>query len=130
MSSDMVSVSQSEPDCETSIAAAVAALSSGGTVMIQPGTYRERLRLTADVTLIAEDGPGTVTVDGGDGVAVFVAGGAVTLRGLLLTGGDERLPAVQLGRGRLTAEDCEVAGRGVVAAASCSRNRAKCPPAI
>ena len=115
MSNGMLSVSQTELDCETSIAAAVAALPSGGTIMIQPGTYRERLRLTSDVTLIAEDGQGTVTIDGGDGVAVFVAGGAVTLRGLSMAGGNERLPAVQLGRGRLTAVDCQFAGRGVVA---------------
>ncbi|MFI6785129.1 right-handed parallel beta-helix repeat-containing protein [Micromonospora sp. NPDC050276] len=108
-------MSQTEPGCLPSIAAAVAAASPGAVIAVQPGTYREQLRLSGDVTVTAEEGPGTVTIDGGDGVAVFVGGGNVTLRGLNVRGGATDLPAVQIGRGTLHAIGCAVTGRGIVA---------------
>ncbi|MEV1322006.1 right-handed parallel beta-helix repeat-containing protein [Micromonospora arborensis] len=108
-------MSQTEPGCLPSIAAALAAAGPGAVIAVQPGTYREQLRLTGDVTVTAEEGPGTVTVDGGDGVAVFVGGGNVTLRGLSVRGGAADLPTVQIGRGTLQAIGCAVTGRGIVA---------------
>ncbi|OKI58187.1 right-handed parallel beta-helix repeat-containing protein [Micromonospora sp. CB01531] len=115
MTNSVVSVSPSEPGCLPTIAAALEAAAPGATVAVQPGTYRERLRLTRDVTVVAEDGRGTVTIDGGDGVAVFVAAGAGTLRGVKVRGGGPNLPAIQVGQGRLDAHDCEVAANGIVA---------------
>ncbi|MGI5520038.1 right-handed parallel beta-helix repeat-containing protein [Micromonospora sp. CA-259024] len=108
-------MSQTEPGCLPSIAAALAAAGPGAVIAVQPGTYREQLRLSGDVTVTAEEGPGTVTIDGGDGVAVFVGGGNVTLRGLSVRGGASDLPAVQIGRGTLHAIGCTVTGRGIVA---------------
>ncbi|MFI6078710.1 AAA family ATPase [Actinoplanes sp. NPDC051343] len=115
MSNDLVTVSQTDAESRPTIAAALADATPGATVVVQPGTYREQLRLTTDVTIVAEDGRGTVTIDGGSGVAVLAAAGTATLRGLILAGGSPVLPALQIGRGTLTLIDSEVAGRGVVA---------------
>ncbi|MET7394098.1 AAA family ATPase [Dactylosporangium sp. NPDC005572] len=115
MIQSMVSVSQSDPGCPSRISDALAIAGPGVTVVIQPGVYREHLRLTGDVTLVAEDGRGTVTVHGEGGTAVFVAGGSVTLRGLKLVGGSEQFPAVQLAAGALQMADCDVEADGVVA---------------
>ncbi|WP_436535622.1 right-handed parallel beta-helix repeat-containing protein [Actinoplanes sp. HUAS TT8] len=116
MNNSLVSVSQTDPACRSSITEALAAAAPGATVVVQPGVYQEQLVLSADVTVVAEDGRGTVTIDGGDGVAVFVAGGTPTLRGLILTGGGAELPSMQVGRGVATVADCEVRGNGVLAA--------------
>ncbi|RKR86730.1 SpoVK/Ycf46/Vps4 family AAA+-type ATPase [Micromonospora pisi] len=115
MINSMLSVSQTEPGCLPTITAALAAAAPGATVIVQPGTYAEQLRMAGNVTVVAEDGPGTVTIDGGDGVAVFVAGGSVTLRGLTVRGGGANLPAMQVGRGTLHATECTVTGHGIVA---------------
>ena len=111
----MVSVSQTEPGCVPTIADALASAGPGATIVVQPGTYREQLRLTRDVTIVAEDGRGTVTIDGGNGVAVFASGGTVILRGLTLRGGAADLPAVQIGRARLQAAECDIDANGIVA---------------
>ncbi|MEU4339270.1 right-handed parallel beta-helix repeat-containing protein [Micromonospora lupini] len=115
MTNNLLSVSETEPGCLSSISAALDVAAPDAIIMVQPGTYREQLRFTRNVTVVAEDGPGTVTIDGSDGVAVFVAGGTATLRGVDVCGGSESLPAVQAGRGTWTAEGCRVSGRGVVA---------------
>ncbi|MGC4747306.1 right-handed parallel beta-helix repeat-containing protein [Micromonospora sp. DT201] len=115
MIKSMLSVSQTEPGCLPTITAALAAAAPGATVVVQPGTYPEQLRLAGNVTVVAEDGPGTVTIDGGDGVAVFIAGGNVTLHGLTVRGGGTNLPAMQIGRGTLQAAECTVTGHGIVA---------------
>ncbi|MER7444972.1 right-handed parallel beta-helix repeat-containing protein [Micromonospora avicenniae] len=115
MSNGMLLVSQTDPGYLSTIEEAVRAAAPGATVVVQPGTYREQLRLTRDVVVTAEDGPGTVTIDGGDGVAVFAARGTATLRGLTVRGGGIDLPAVQVGQGRLHLTDCDVVGQGIVA---------------
>jgi SpoVK/Ycf46/Vps4 family AAA+-type ATPase len=115
MNSTIVAVSRTEPGCHSTIGAAIAAAPHGATVVVQPGTYRERIRLTGDVALIAEEGPGTVTLDGTDGVAVFVAAGRVSLTGIDLVGGGGNLPAVQVGAGHLELVRCTVSAGGIVA---------------
>ena len=113
--SSVVSVSQTEAGHPSTIGEALAMASPGATIVVQPGTYHEQLRLTGDVSVVAEEGRSTVTVDGGTGVAVFVAGGAASVRGLTLRGGGSDLPAVQVGRGSLTVVECDVAANGAVA---------------
>ncbi len=112
---NLLSVSETEPGCLPSIAAALAAAGPAAMIVVQPGTYREQLHFTRDVVLVAEDGPGTVTIDGGDGAAVFVSGGDVTLREFTVRGGSGNLPGVQVGRGTLRAMGCAFTGRGAVA---------------
>ncbi|MDG4795738.1 right-handed parallel beta-helix repeat-containing protein [Micromonospora sp. WMMD1082] len=114
MSHGVLTVSQSEPGCHSTISAAIRAAGPNGTIVVQPGRYREQLLLPGSVTLVAEDGPGTVFVET-DEVVVFAAGGANLLRGLVLRGGGHRLPAIQVGAGSLELTDCEVIGCGVAA---------------
>ncbi|MFY1583896.1 AAA family ATPase [Micromonospora sp. WMMD734] len=115
MSSTVMAVSQTEPGCQPTIAGALAVAPVGATVVVQPGVYREQVQLGGDVTLIAEEGPGTVTIDGGEGVALFVGAGEVTLHGIELVGGGGQLPTVQVGGGRLELTRCGVRAAGVVA---------------
>ena len=113
--SSVMSVSPTEPGHPSTITAALGMAAPGTTIVVQPGTYREQLTLSGDVTVVAEEGRSTVTVDGGDGVAIFVATGAASIRGLTVRGGSSDLPAVQVGNGALTLADCDVVGQGVVA---------------
>ncbi|QDY08127.1 AAA family ATPase [Micromonospora sp. HM134] len=115
MSGTVLAVSQTESGCQPTITGALAVAPVGATVVVQPGVYREQIQLGGDVTLIAEEGPGTVTIDGGDGVAFFVGAGEVTLHGIELLGGGGHLPAVQVGGGRLELTRCGVRAGGVVA---------------
>ncbi|MFK3979274.1 AAA family ATPase [Micromonospora sp. NPDC050397] len=115
MNQGMLSVSQSDPTCPSRISDALAAAAPGATIVVQPGVYREQLRLGGDVTVVAEDGRGTVTLQGVDGVAVFVSGGTVTLRGLTIGGGSDRFPAVQLGGGALRMSGCDIRAEAIVA---------------
>ncbi|MDP9792680.1 SpoVK/Ycf46/Vps4 family AAA+-type ATPase [Catenuloplanes nepalensis] len=113
--STMVAVSRTEPGCLPTITAALESAAPGATVVVQPGVYREQLRISADVTVIAEDGPGTVTLDGGDGVALFVAGGTVVLTGVDVRGGGAAMPVVQVAAGRVVLDGVTVTGAGVLA---------------
>jgi SpoVK/Ycf46/Vps4 family AAA+-type ATPase len=115
MSSTVVSVSHTEPGGLPRIADALAVAGPGTTIVLQPGTYREELRIVGDVTLAAEDGPGTVTLRAPDAVALFVGAGRVELRGITVVGGGDRFPAVQVTGGSLRLSDCELAADGVVA---------------
>ncbi|HET6213541.1 MAG TPA: right-handed parallel beta-helix repeat-containing protein [Micromonosporaceae bacterium] len=110
-----MSVSQDDPGCVPRISDALAVAGPRATIVIQPGEYREELRLTVDATLVAEEGRGTVTLRAPDGLAVFSAGASVTLRGITVVGGNEKFPAVQAGAGRLRMVDCDVRADGVLA---------------
>ncbi|WP_345142369.1 right-handed parallel beta-helix repeat-containing protein [Dactylosporangium darangshiense] len=107
-------MSQTDLGGLSTITAALAAAGPGATIVVQPGIYREQLRLVGPVTIVAEDGKGTVIVDGGDGVAVFAAA-SVTLRGLSLRGGGAELPALQVAQAEVRMVECEVLANGVVA---------------
>ncbi|WP_305789934.1 hypothetical protein [Symbioplanes lichenis] len=76
----------------------------GGVVVLAAGTYYEALFLTDKVvTLLAEQGPGTVTIDVSSSAydAVSCKDSQVTLRGLRVRGA-----AVVAEGGRLTVESC------------------------
>ncbi|WP_432838009.1 AAA family ATPase [Dactylosporangium sp. CA-092794] len=115
MTHQLLSVSLTDQNCFPSISAALARVAPGGTVVVQPGTYHEQLRLATGVTVMAEEGPGTVIVDGGAGVAVFAVGGTARLDGLTIRGGDPEMPAVQVAAGSVQFARCEVHGGGIVA---------------
>ncbi|PZG14120.1 sporulation protein [Micromonospora craterilacus] len=114
MNQAVVSVSHNEPGGLPRIGDALAVAGAGTTVMLQPGVYEEELRLVGDVTLVAEDGPGTVTLRAPKAVAVFVGAGTVTLRGIVVVGGGPDFPAVQAIGGLLRMIDCEVRADGLV----------------
>ncbi|MBO4207654.1 right-handed parallel beta-helix repeat-containing protein [Micromonospora echinofusca] len=81
----------------------------GATISIEAGVYPESVRLARQrVSLVAAGEAGSVTIDGsGAGAPTIACSGAeVTLRGLVVAGGD--YPAVEATGGRLTIEKCEV----------------------
>jgi len=101
----------------TGLAAAIGRAGPGATVALRPGRYAEPVLLGQDITLVAEEGPGTVLVDGADRAALVVTGGRVELRGIELRGGDSTQPAAQVASGRLVLRDCMVAGTDSAVAA-------------
>ncbi|MBW6436759.1 AAA family ATPase [Actinoplanes hulinensis] len=86
----------------------------GATVVLAPGTYRERIELTGRrLNVRASGDPGSAVVDasGLDGPALAVSSGEVDVEGLALTSDD--YPAVAIGGGRVRLRRCELsAGHG------------------
>ena len=115
MSVAVLSVSATDSGCLLEIAAALAAAGPGATVAVRPGTYRESLVFTHDVTVVAEEGPGTVVIEIDSGPGLLVANGIVTLQGISIVGGDPKLPTVQMAGGSLRLEDCKIQADGVAA---------------
>ncbi|SNQ48709.1 hypothetical protein FRACA_270026 [Frankia canadensis] len=108
MSATVLSVSATDADCVSGVARALVAAGPGDTVAVRPGHYREALVFTRDVVLVAEEGPGSVVLEVPPGAALLVASGRVALHDMVLRGGDEQLPLVQVAGGVLRMEDCEV----------------------
>ncbi|GAA3622183.1 hypothetical protein GCM10022223_43860 [Kineosporia mesophila] len=115
MTAAVISVSATEPDCLTTIARALATATPGSTIAVRPGVYREKLVITSNVTVVAEEGPGTVTIEVPEGGGLLVARGAVVLRDLELRGGDADLPMIQMAGGLLRLERCTIRTSGVAA---------------
>ncbi|MCK9896346.1 AAA family ATPase [Frankia sp. AgB32] len=115
MSASVLSVSATDADCLTGIGRALVAAAPGDTVAVRPGRYRESLVFTRDVVLVAEEGPGSVVVAAPPGAAMLVAGGQVWLRDLVLHGGDDELPLLQVAGGELWLDGCELRAGGAAA---------------
>ena len=99
MTVTVLSVSRTDPGCESDLGRAVAAAPPGSTVAVRPGRYRGPVTVTRDVVLVAEEGRGSVLIEAPDDVALFVAAGRVELRGIELRGGGPQLPMVQVAGG-------------------------------
>jgi hypothetical protein len=94
------------------ITAAVSAAAPGTTVSIQAGIYHEKVVLDADITLVAEQGPGSVRVYAARGPAVEVRRGTVDLEGLTFVSGAPDTPAASVLDGHAVFNRCEFsAGR-------------------
>ncbi len=115
MSVAVLSVSATDPDCLSNVGRALAAAAPGATIAVRPGVYREKLLFTSTVTVVAEEGPGSVVLEIPEGEGLLVAHGTVVLRDLELRGGDADLPMVQVGGGRGRLERCELRASGVAA---------------
>ncbi|MGW0858481.1 right-handed parallel beta-helix repeat-containing protein [Streptomyces sp. NPDC002690] len=92
------------------IAAALRAAAPGAVVSVQPGVYPETLVLSGDVSIVAEQGPGTVRLAGGRGIPLTVTGGRVRVGGLVLHGPGDRTAGVRVTGGEAEFTDCEVSG--------------------
>ncbi|MFJ8622588.1 right-handed parallel beta-helix repeat-containing protein [Kitasatospora sp. NPDC093550] len=101
---------QREPGSYRTIGEALQAARSGAVISVRPGRYDENLVLTKVVSITAEDVRGSVRISPRRGTVVQVLAEAVQLTGLVLQGQDEELPAVDVPRGQLALQDCEVAG--------------------
>ncbi|MEV6520323.1 right-handed parallel beta-helix repeat-containing protein [Longispora sp. NPDC051575] len=80
-----------------SIGDAVRAATPGDTILVAPGTYRESVRLDHPLTLCAAAGPGTVELrPAAGGPALTVGAAHCEVRDLLVYGGDDSTPTVEL----------------------------------
>ncbi|MEU9041666.1 MULTISPECIES: right-handed parallel beta-helix repeat-containing protein [unclassified Kitasatospora] len=105
-----VCAEQREPGSYRTIGEALQAARSGAVISVRPGRYDENLVLTKVVSITAEDVRGSVRISPRRGSVVQVLTEAVQLTGLVLQGQDDELPAVDVPRGQLALQDCEVAG--------------------
>ncbi|WP_335937627.1 AAA family ATPase [Streptomyces sp. PTD5-9] len=96
-------------DCRT-IAQAVAQARTGAVVSIAPGRYEESVTVSAAITLTAAEGRGTVELAPRRGSALTLTGDAVMVSDLVLRGHDDELPVVDVPRGQLALDRCDVHG--------------------
>ncbi|SNX66221.1 SpoVK/Ycf46/Vps4 family AAA+-type ATPase [Streptomyces sp. TLI_55] len=84
----------------------------GAVISVRPGRYQECLVIGTRVTIVAEQARGSVEIAPRRGSAVVLKADAVMLTDLVLTGRDEELPVVDVARGQLALEGCDVTGAG------------------
>ncbi|MGW0434902.1 right-handed parallel beta-helix repeat-containing protein [Micromonospora sp. NPDC003197] len=102
-------VSPDQPGAYPSIGEALAAVTDDTVVSVSPGTYYEALFINdRGVTIVAAQGPGTVTIDASSGAYPTVScnNGRLELRDLVLRSGDA--PTVTVDRAKLTMTGCEL----------------------
>ncbi|MEV0329470.1 AAA family ATPase [Micromonospora echinospora] len=115
MTSSVLSVSARDTGCLTDISRALESAAPGDTVAVRPGVYREAPLFRRNVVLVAEDGPGTVTIEVPTGGAILAAGGEILIQDIAIRGGDERMPLLQVAAGRVRLEACTVDATGAAA---------------
>ncbi|GAA2718730.1 right-handed parallel beta-helix repeat-containing protein [Micromonospora olivasterospora] len=108
MTTSVLSVSARDTGCLTDITRALDSAAPGDTVAVRPGVYREAPMFRQNVVLVAEDGPGTVTIEVPAGGAILAAGGEVLIQDIAIRGGDERMPLLQVAAGRVRMEACTI----------------------
>ncbi|HEY6494951.1 MAG TPA: right-handed parallel beta-helix repeat-containing protein [Trebonia sp.] len=94
---------------ERTIAAAVRAAPEGATISVTPGVYRENLVLDRPVSLIAEQGIGTVTLLASHGTALRVSARSGEVCGLRIQGARGQA-AVVADAGAMTLRECDITG--------------------
>ncbi|MBY8882308.1 right-handed parallel beta-helix repeat-containing protein [Actinacidiphila acidipaludis] len=93
------------------IADALRAAANGDEIRITAGDYQERLLVDRQVTLTAEDGPGTVRITPpAPGLPALEVAASAVLRGLAVLGADRQRPVVLVTGGAVELQDCHVAG--------------------
>ncbi|MFI2652723.1 right-handed parallel beta-helix repeat-containing protein [Micromonospora fulviviridis] len=108
MTTSVLSVSARDTGCLTDISRALESAAPGDTVAVRPGVYREAPLFRRNVVLVAEDGPGSVTIEVPPGGAILAAGGEILIQDIAIRGGDERMPLLQVAAGRVRLEACTV----------------------
>ncbi|SCL29391.1 AAA+-type ATPase, SpoVK/Ycf46/Vps4 family [Micromonospora pallida] len=108
MTTSVLSVSARDTGCLTDISRALESAAPGDTVAVRPGVYREAPLFRRNVVLVAEDGPGTVTIEVPPGGVILAAGGEILIQDIAIRGGDERMPLLQVAAGRVRLEACTV----------------------
>jgi Holliday junction resolvasome RuvABC ATP-dependent DNA helicase subunit len=101
-------VSQTGGGDHHTLSAALAAAGDGTLIAVLPGRYAENLVLTKMVTIVAEDGPGTVRLTTSSGPAVILAAESAALSGLVVETTDADSPAIVFEAGQLSVSECEV----------------------
>ncbi|MFF4836420.1 right-handed parallel beta-helix repeat-containing protein [Streptomyces sp. NPDC001315] len=103
------------------IADAVRAADNEDEIRIAAGEYRERLLIDRAVTLVAEEGPGTVRLTAvAPGLPALEVSASATLNGVTVSGADPSRPLVLVTAGTTELLDCDIAGGRVEAVRSAS----------
>ncbi|MGI5499195.1 right-handed parallel beta-helix repeat-containing protein [Lentzea sp. CA-135723] len=110
MSRQLLVVAADRQGAYPTIGAALRDAADGATISVLPGRYEENLVVGRMVTITAEDGPGTVEVVARTGSVVVVAAAAAQFSGLVLTGHDTTLAALDVRQGEVALDDCRVSG--------------------
>ncbi|MEU5847828.1 right-handed parallel beta-helix repeat-containing protein [Saccharopolyspora shandongensis] len=110
MNRQLLTVAGDKPGAFASIGAALGSALPGAMITIAPGRYEENLVISKLVTLSAEAGAGSVEVVAKQGSVLVASAEAVQLNGLDLTSEDTDLAAVDVVRGEVAFDHCEVGG--------------------
>lgn len=105
-----VCAEQRESGSYRTIGEALQVARNGAVISVRPGRYEENLVITKVVTITAEEARGSVRISPKRGAVLQVVAEAVQLTGLVLHGQDDDLPTVDVPRGQLALQDCEVIG--------------------
>lgn len=110
-----VVVGQSGADL-SSIVAAVGKVRRGGRVVVGPGVYRETVRLTREVELLAGGARSEVVIEALNGPGLVLTADRAIIRGLTVRSrarsGGVPAPAMQVTAGQPVVEDCTIEGSG------------------
>ena len=90
------------------ISHALRAAQEGAIITVAAGHYEDALVISRVVTISAEDGPGTVSVQAAAGSVLVIDGGAAQLSNMDLIGDDPELPALDVRRGEIALDGCVV----------------------
>ncbi|KUJ41119.1 sporulation protein [Streptomyces sp. NRRL F-5122] len=110
MSRQVLTVGHERPGSYRTIGEALARARSGAVISVFPGTYAENLTITTPVTIVAEQSRGTVEIAPRRGSAVVLKADAVMLTDLVIRGRDDELPVIDVPRGQVAMDGCEVSG--------------------
>ncbi|WP_326553459.1 right-handed parallel beta-helix repeat-containing protein [Micromonospora sp. NBC_01813] len=121
MTRQVLTVDPSRPASHRTISEALRAARPGALITVAPGQYDERLTVTTVVTITATEGRGSVRLSTTTGPVVRVLGEAVKLSGLILLGQDKESSTLEVLRGQVETDDCEVSGAGWTAVLAADR---------
>ncbi|WP_432848642.1 right-handed parallel beta-helix repeat-containing protein [Amycolatopsis sp. CA-161197] len=110
MNRQLLVVGGDRPGAFPTIGAALAQAQPGATISVNPGRYEENLVVDRMVSLVAEQGAGTVEVVASEGSVLVANAEAVQLRGFTLTSTDSNLVAVDVVRGEAALDGCRISG--------------------
>ncbi|WP_020660765.1 right-handed parallel beta-helix repeat-containing protein [Amycolatopsis benzoatilytica] len=110
MNRQLLVVGGDRPGAFGTIGAALAQAQPGATISVHPGRYEENLVVDRMVSLVAEQGAGTVEVVAAQGSVLVANSEAVQLSGFTLTGLDDQLVTVDVVRGEAALDGCRLSG--------------------
>lgn len=106
MNRQLLVVGGDRPGAFGTIGAALAQAQPGATISVHPGRYEENLVVDRMVSLVAEQGAGTVEIVANTGSVLVANAEAVQLSGFVLTGVDDQLVTVDVVRGEAALDGC------------------------
>jgi len=110
MSRQLLVVGQNQREAFSTIGAALTQAEPGATISVGPGRYEENLVISRTVRLEADSAGGTVEISAATGSTLVIDAVGVQLRGFVLSGTDEAVPAVDVIRGEAALDECRIIG--------------------